>query len=214
MRLSRKILFTLILPFGLWSSLLNAQYETLSPQDLLGELATVLDLAREAEASINENLVIKQDYGREKVPLDREKANYDRDVDAYNADLRRFNAEIERYDTECDRQLSATEFNACEVRADELAPNKRALDRRLEQLDGSKASYNRKVAQWNQKETVRATEAEQLLAQYDEADANTKLLIEVLNSQDVFSESNRNCTNSPSPESMHQCFLRILNSTQ
>lgn len=214
MKLSRKLLFTLILPCGLWSSLLNAQYETWSPQDLVDELATILELAREAEASINENLVIKQDYDREKVPLDREKANYDRDVDAYNVALRRFNAEIERYDAECDRQLNTTEFNACEGLADELTPDKSALDRRLEQLDAEGAAYNQKVAQWNQKESVRAAEAEQLLAQFDEVDANTTLFIEMLNSQDVIRTSNQNCSNSPSPGAMHQCFLRILNNSR
>jgi hypothetical protein len=193
---------------------LNAQYESFSPQDMVNELATILELAREAEASINENLVIKQDYDREKVPMDREKANYDRDVDAYNAVLRRFNAEIERYDTECDRQLSAAEFNACESWADELAPDKSALDRRLEQLEVTRAAYNQEVAQWNQKESVRAAEAQQLLTQYDEVDANTKLLIEMLNSQDVIRTSNQNCSNSPSPGAIHQCFLRILNSSR
>ena len=214
MKVSRKLLFTLILPFGLWSSTVNAQYETLSPQGLLDELATILDLARETETAINANLVIKQNHDREKVPLDREKANYDRDVNAYNADIRRFNAEIERHDAECDRQLSVDELNACEEWEDELTPEKSALDRRLQQLNEFKAAYNQNVAQWNQKESVRAAEAQQLLTQYDEVDANTKLLIERLNSRDVFRESNRSCSNSPSPEAMHQCLLGILNSSR
>jgi peptidoglycan hydrolase CwlO-like protein len=214
MKLFRKLLFTLILPFSLWSSTVNAQYETLSSQGLLDELAIILDLARETETAINANLVIKQNHDREKIPLDREKANYDRDVNAYNADIRRFNAEIERHETECNRQLSVDELNACEEWEDELAPEKSALDRRLEQLNESKAAYNQNVAQWNQKEAKRAAEAQQLLAQYDEVDVNTKLLIARLNSQDVFRENNRSCTNSPSPEAMHQCFLRILNSSR
>ena len=214
MKISRELLFTLILPFGVWSSALNAQYETLSPQRLLDELATILDLVRDTEAAINGNLVIKQNHEREKAPLDREKANYDREVNSYNTVIRRLNTEIERFGSECDRQLSVDESNACDAWEDELASEKSALDQRLEQLNESKATYNQNVAQWNQKESVRAAEAQQLLAQYDEVDANTKLLIERLNSQDVFRESNRDCTNSPSPEAMHQCFLRILNSSR
>jgi hypothetical protein len=214
MRLSRQLLFTLILPFGLWSSVLNAQYEIMSPFELLNELATTLDMARETEASINENVVIKQDFDREKTLLDREKASYDRDVNAYNVDLRRFNAEIESYDTECNRQLSAEEFNACEAMADELEPDKSALDDRLEQLDLERDILNHSVAQWNQKESIRGVEAEQMLAQYDEIDAITKLLIERLNSQDVFRTSVQRCNNSPSPEAIHQCFLGILNSSR
>ena len=210
MKLFRNLLFTLVVPFSLSPFAANAQYEKMSPQGLLDELATTLNLTRETEAAINANLVIKQEYDREKLPLDREKANYDRDVEAYNTVLRRFNAEVERYDTECNRQLSVAELNACEAWEDELAPEKDTLDQRLEQLNQAKAAYNQKVAQWNQKESARARE---LLAQYDEVDANTKLLIERLNSQDVFRSSNQNCSNSPGPEAIHQCFLRILNSS-
>ena len=47
----------------------------------------------------------------------------------------------------------------------------------------------------------------------DEIDAITKLLIERLNSQDVFRTSVQRCNNSPSPEAIHQCFLGILNSS-
>jgi len=213
MKLFRNLLFTLVVPFSLSPFAANAQYENMSPQGLLDEPATTLNLTRETEAAINANLVIKQEYDREKLPLDREKANYDRDVEAYNTVLRRFNAEVERYDTECNRQLSVAELNACEAWEDELAPEKDTLDQRLEQLNQAKADYNQKVAQWNQKESARAARARELLAQYDEVDANTKLLIERLNSQDVFRSSNQNCSNSPGPEAVHQCFLRILNSS-
>ena len=214
MKILTKLLFILILPLGLWSSLLNAQYETMTPQGQLDELGILLEMTRETEAAINTNLVTKQTFASEKAQLDSEKANYDRDMNAYNVDLRRFNADIARYDADCARQLSEAEFDACEARADTLAPVKSVLDRRLQQLNVTKDAYNRKVAQWNQKESARAAEARQLLTQYDEIDANTKLLIGLLNAQEVFRRSNRSCVNSPSPAAMHQCFQRILSSTQ
>ena len=206
MKFFRNLLFTLVVPYSLSPFAANAQYENMSPQSLLDELATTLNLTRETEAAINANLVIKQEY-------DREKANYDNDVEAYNTVLRRFNAKVERYDTECNRQLSVAELNAYEAWEDELAPEKVTLDQRLEQLNQGKAAYNQKVTQWNQKESARAAQARELLAKYDKVDANTKLLIERLNSQDVFKSSNQNCSNSPGPEAIHQCFLRILNSS-
>jgi hypothetical protein len=206
MKFFRNLLFTLVVPYSLSPFAANAQYENMSPQSLLDELATTLNLTRETEAAINANLVIKQEY-------DREKANYDNDVEAYNTVLRRFNAEVERYDTECNRQLSVAELNAYEAWEDELAHEKVTLDQRLEQLNQAKAAYNQKVTQWNQKESARAAQARELLAKYDKVDANTKLLIERLNSQDVFKSSNQNCSNSPGPEAIHQCFLRILNSS-
>jgi hypothetical protein len=206
MKFFRNLLFTLVVPYSLSPFAANAQYENMSPQSLLDELATTLNLTRETEAAINANLVIKQEY-------DREKANYDNDVEAYNTVLRRFNAEVELYDTECNRQLSVAELNAYEAWEDELAHEKVTLDQRLEQLNQAKAAYNQKVTQWNQKESARAAQARELLAKYDKVDANTKLLIERLNSQDVFKSSNQNCSNSPGPEAVHQCFLRILNSS-
>jgi hypothetical protein len=124
MKLFRNLFFTLVLPCSLSSFAANAQYENMSPQGLVDELATTLNLTRETEAAINANLVIKQEY-------EREKANYDRDVEAYNTVLRRFNAEVERYDTECNRQLSVAELNACKAWKDELAPEKVNLDQRL-----------------------------------------------------------------------------------
>jgi len=163
MKLFRNLLFSLVVPFSLSPFAADAQYENMSPQGLLDELATTLNLTRETEAAINANLVIKQEY-------DREKANYDNDVEAYNTVLRRFNAEVERYDTECNRQLSVAELNACEAWEDELAPEKDTLDQRLKQLNQAKAAYNQKVAQWNQKESARAARARELLAQYDEVD--------------------------------------------
>jgi len=147
MKFFRNLLFTLVVPYSLSPFAANAQYENMWTQSLLDELATTLNLTRETEAAINANLVIKQEY-------DREKANYDNDVEAYNTVLRRFNAEVERYDTECNRQLSVAELNACEAWEDELAPEKVTLDQRLEQLNQAKAAYNQKVAQWNQKESA------------------------------------------------------------
>ncbi len=214
MNIFRKLLFTLILPLALWPFSANSQYENLSPQGLLDALASTLNQTRETEAAINSNLLTKQEYGREKVPLDREKADYDRQVAAYNTVLRRFNAEAERYDSECNRQLSVAELKACEAWEIELVPQKDTLDQRLEQLNQAKEAYNQKIAQWNQKESARAVQAQQLLAQYDEVDANTKLLIERLNSQDVFGTTTQNCTDSPGPAAMHQCFLRVLNSSR
>ena len=108
MKFFRNLLFTLVVPYSLSPFAANAQYENMSTQSLLDELATTLNLTRETEAAINANLVIKQEY-------DREKANYDNDVEAYNTVLRRFNAEVERYDTECNRQLSVAELNAYEA---------------------------------------------------------------------------------------------------
>ena len=124
MKFFRNLLFTLVVPYSLSPFAANAQYENMWTQSLLDELATTLNLTRETEAAINANLVIKQEY-------DREKANYDNDVEAYNTVLRRFNAEVERYDTECNRQLSVAELNACKAWKDELAPEKVNLDQRL-----------------------------------------------------------------------------------
>jgi len=159
MKFFRNLLFTLVVPYSLSPFAANAQYENMSPQSLLDELATTLNLTRETEA-----------------------ANYDNDVEAYNTVLRRFNAKVERYDTECNRQLSVAELNAYEAWEDELAHEKVTLDQRLEQLNQGKAAYNQKVTQWNQKESARAAQARELLAKYDKVDANTKLLIERLNS--------------------------------
>lgn len=62
MKLFRNLLFTLVVPFSLSPFAANAQYENMSPQGLLDELATTLNLTRETEAAINANLVIKKEY--------------------------------------------------------------------------------------------------------------------------------------------------------
>lgn len=211
MTLTRLIIPVVMLSLGLCAPVVNAQYENLSPQQLLDELAQTLASAKEVEADLNESIVTKQRYAQEKAILDREKVEYDRDVAAYNAELSSFNAEVARYNAECDRQLSRAEFDECEAWADRLEPDERDFDEKLAELDARKEALNTKVAEWNQRDAARAAIAELLLSEYDDYDATTSLLLGMLNNLEIFKNSVPGCARSPSPEATHQCMQNILN---
>lgn len=211
MTITRLVFTAVMFAAGISSPVVNAQYENLSPQQLLDELAETLALAKEVEADLNEGIVTRQRFAQEKAALDREKLEYDRDVAAYNADLSSFNAEVDRYNAECDRQLSREEFDACEEWAEQLDPDESVFDERLAVLDERKAALNARIAEWNQRDADRAAAAEFLLSEYDDYEATSILLIGLLNNLEVIKNSVPGCARSPSPEASHQCMQNILN---